>query len=80
MKSVQIREAKATFSALVDAASHGEATIITRHGVPAAVLVPIKDADRIYAPPKKSLAELLLSFPGDLELERDPAPMLGLEL
>ena len=36
MNEVQLREAKARLSALVDAAERGEATTITRHGTPEA--------------------------------------------
>ena len=80
MKTVQIREAKATFSSLVDAASHGQPTTITRHGVPAAMLVPIDAARRIYPLFEESFADLLLSFPGGVEFERDPSPMRGIDL
>lgn len=80
MKTVQIREAKATFSSLVDAASRGQPTTITRHGVPAAVLVPIDAARRIYPLIEESFADLLLSFPGGVEFVRDPAPMRGIDL
>jgi len=80
MKTVQIREAKATFSSLVDAASHGQPTTITRRGVPAAMLVPIDAARRIYPLFEESFADLLLSFPGGVEFERDPSPMRGIDL
>jgi prevent-host-death family protein len=80
MKTVQIREAKARFSALVDAASHGQPTTITRHGAPVAVLVPIDAARRIYPQPEESFADLLLSFPGGVEFERDLSPMRGIDL
>lgn len=79
MESVQVRDAKAKFSALVDAAERGQPTTITRHGRPAAVLVPIKDARRIY-PEQASFLDLLLSFPGGTEFERDRAPTRELEL
>ena len=39
MRTVQLREAKATLSALVDNAANGETTVITRRGQPRAVLV-----------------------------------------
>ncbi|MGD0763290.1 MAG: type II toxin-antitoxin system Phd/YefM family antitoxin [Roseiarcus sp.] len=80
MKTVQIRKAKATFSALVDAAAHGQPTTITRHGVPVAVLAPIDAARRIYPESEESFADLLLSFPGGVEFERDPSPMRGIDL
>jgi antitoxin Phd len=73
VKHINIREAKATLTALVDAAEGGNPITITRHGKPVAALVPIDEARKIY-PEKPSLAEYLLSFPGwpeGFEPERD---------
>ena len=64
MQSIQIREAKAKFSALVEAVEQGRPTTITRHGRPVAVLVPIADAQRLYPQVRPSFTDLLLSFPG----------------
>jgi len=75
MESVQVRDAKAKFSALVDAAERGQPTTITRHGRPAAVLVPVEDARRIYPEKQISFLDLLLSLPGGTAFERDPTPM-----
>jgi len=80
MESVQVRDAKARFSALIDAAQRGQPTTITKHGRPAAVLVSVEDARRIYPEKQVSFLELLLSFPGGTEFERDPAPMREVEL
>jgi prevent-host-death family protein len=80
MQKVQVREAKARFSALVEAAEHGQPTTITRHGQPAAVLVSVADARRLYPEDKPSFVDLLLSFPGDIEIERDPTPMREVDL
>ncbi|BBK40710.1 antitoxin [Allostella vacuolata] len=80
MRSMQIREAKAQFSALIDAAEHGEPTTITRHGRPAAVVVPVGDAQRLYEGKRPSFAELLLAFPGGAEFERDQTPLRKLDL
>ena len=74
MQSVQTRDAKAKFSALVEAAEQGRPTTITRHGRPAAMLVPIADARRRYPDDHPCFADLLLSFPGDLSFERDQTP------
>jgi prevent-host-death family protein len=81
MNTVQLREAKAKLSALVDAAERGEGTIITRYGKPAAKVVPLTAADRSRPvknsepnEKKQSFAEWLLSYPGGLELERDQSP------
>ena len=80
MRSIQIRDAKAMFSALVKAAEHGRPTMITRHGRPAAVLVPVADARRLYRADRPSFADLLLSFPGGIELERDRTPLREVDL
>lgn len=40
MPSVGAYEAKTSLSRLLDRVSHGERIVITRHGVPVAVLVP----------------------------------------
>lgn len=61
MDSIPIREAKAKFSALIEAAEQGRPTTITRHGKPAAVLVPVEDAPRLYAQDTPSFADLLLA-------------------
>ena len=80
MRSMQIRDAKARFSALVEAAEHGRPTMITRHGRPAAVLVPVADARRLYPADRPSFVDLLLSFPGGIELERDRTPLREIDL
>lgn len=75
MKTMQLRDAKASLSAVVDAAERGEATTITRHGRPAAVVVPVGEAARLYAAGRPSFAALLMSVPDELETERDPSPL-----
>ena len=75
MKTMQIRDAKAGFSSLVDAAERGEPTTITRHGRPAAVVVSIDDAKKIFPPEKPDLWKVLSSYPGGIELERNMSPM-----
>jgi prevent-host-death family protein len=80
MHSIQIRDAKAKFSALIDAAERGRPTLITRHGRPAAVVVPVEDARRLYPEDRPSFADLLLSFPGDAGFERDRTPLREVDL
>jgi prevent-host-death family protein len=80
MESIQIRDAKAKFSALIEAAEQGRATIITRHGRPAAVVVPVEDARRLYPEDRSSFVDLLLSFPGGAEFERDQTPLREVDL
>ena len=45
MKTMQVREAKASFSALIEAAENGEPTIITKHGKPVVKLVPANEGE-----------------------------------
>ena len=82
MKTMQVREAKAGFSALVEAAERGEPTTITKHGRPAAMVVPIKDGKKLYPEPKpnQNFIEFLMTFPGGIEFERDDVPMRDVDL
>ena len=75
MREVQLRDAKATLSALVEEAAHGEATLITRRGKPHAVILGIEEWNRQRAVP--SLGRLLLSAPlEDADLPpHDTTPM-----
>ena len=74
MRQVQLREAKARLSALVDGAARGETAIITRHGKPQAVILGIDEWTRLRDVP--SFGRLLLASgleDGDLP-PRDTAP------
>lgn len=71
MKTLQLRDAKATLSALVEAAERGEATVVTKHGRPAAMIVPIGAGRRIYRTVEPSFASLLMALPHDPATERD---------
>lgn len=75
MKTIQLRDAKATLSSLVDAAEKGVPTVITKHGRPAAMLVPIDMGRRLSTAGRPSFAEFLLSVPCDIEVERDRTPL-----
>jgi len=75
VREIQLRDAKASLSAIVEAASHGESAVITRHGKPTAVLMDYREWQRLSRVP--SFARLLTSAPlepGDLP-DRDVAPM-----
>lgn len=80
MRTMQVREAKAGLSAILDAAEKGEPTLITKHGKPAAAVVPIEMMQRLYPERKGNLGTYLMSFPGGIELERNPSPMRDVEL
>jgi len=80
MKTVKLRDAKATLSALVEDAAQGRPTTITRHGVAVAVLTPIEAARKLYPPTARSFAEHLLSFPGGVDFEKNPSPPRDVDL
>lgn len=74
MREVQLRQAKATLSSLVEGAAQGEAAVITRRGRPRAVLVGIEEWERLSGVP--SFGRLLLASgleDGDLPA-RDRSP------
>jgi prevent-host-death family protein len=77
---VQIRDAKAGFSALMAAAEGGQPTTISRHGKPCAMVVPYEDGQRLYAATKPNLASYLLGMPEVLDTDRDSTPMRVFEL
>jgi antitoxin Phd len=70
MKQLQLREAKTTLSAVVEAAEKGEPTTITKHGRPAAVVVSHAEWTRLKTrvPP---FSDLLLAIP---RLDADDLP------
>ncbi|MCY3980804.1 MAG: type II toxin-antitoxin system Phd/YefM family antitoxin [Alphaproteobacteria bacterium] len=51
MRTVQLREAKATLSALVEGAAMGDTAVITRRGQPRAVLVGLDEWNRLSQVP-----------------------------
>ena len=80
MRKIQLREAKATLSALVEEAAHGETSVITRHGKPRAVIVGVDEWNRLRDVP--SFGRLLVAAPleeGDLP-PRDMSPSLDIAL
>lgn len=80
MREIQLREAKATLSAVVDDAVRGEPSVITRHGRPEAVVIGFDEWKRLSNVP--SFGRLLMAAPlatDDLP-ERDHAPMREIAL
>lgn len=61
MREIQLRDAKATLSAVVDDAVRGEPSIITRHGKPEAVILSFEDWQRLSNVP--SFGRLLMAAP-----------------
>jgi antitoxin Phd len=80
VRTLKLREAKASLSAVVEAAERGEATTITKHGRPAAVVVPVEDARRLYATKRPSFVDLLREIPHDIEIKRDQSPLREADL
>jgi prevent-host-death family protein len=79
MREIQLRDAKAGLSAVVDAAVAGEPSVITRHGEPEAVIISFAEWQRLSRVP--SFAQLLMSAPleeGDIA-ERSPMEPRSLE-
>jgi prevent-host-death family protein len=65
MNEVQLKDAKATLSAIVDKAAAGEPSVITRHGRKEAVVLSFQEFERLSRVP--SFGELLAAFPGGPE-------------
>lgn len=75
MREIQLRDAKASLSAVVDDALRGEPAIITRHGKPEAVIISFEEWQRLSHVP--SFGQLLMAAPfakGDLP-PRNQAPL-----
>lgn len=82
MEILQIREAKASFSALIAAAEKGRPTLVSRHGQPCAMIVSVADGARLYPLEMPYLASYLLTLPEPLEalqIERDTTPLRGVD-
>ena len=68
MHEIQLRDAKATLSAVIDDARRGEPSIITRHGRREAVVLSFEEWERLSRVP--SFGRLLMTAP----LEPDDLP------
>jgi antitoxin Phd len=63
MREIQLRDAKASLSAVIDDAMRGEPAVITRHGKPQAVVLSFQEWQRLSRVP--SFGRLLMSAPID---------------
>ena len=75
MRKIQLKDAKANLSTVVDQATRGKPSVITRHGKPEAVVLGFADWERLSRVP--SFGRLLMSAPlesGDLP-DRSRSPM-----
>jgi prevent-host-death family protein len=70
MKSISLRDAKARLSTLVQAAERGEETLVTKHGKPAAKIVPVEASEQAKPEGKPTFAQLLMSIPHDIPIKR----------
>jgi antitoxin Phd len=61
MHRIQLRDAKATLSAVIDQALQGEPSVITRHGRPQAVVPSFEEWQRLSRVP--SFGRLLMEAP-----------------
>jgi prevent-host-death family protein len=75
MKEIQLRDAKASLSAVVDNAVRGEPAVITRHGKPEAVILGFEEWQRLSTVP--SFGRLLMCMPDEPEdlPDRDSTPL-----
>jgi prevent-host-death family protein len=83
MSTVSVKDAKAGFAALVDEAANGGFVTVTRHGKPAAVLVSVEAAEaarNVLQKPQPNFGDFLLTFPGGVELKRNPSKMRDVDL
>ena len=80
MREIQLRDAKASLSAVVDDAVRGEAAIITRHGKRAAVILSFREWERLSQVP--SFGRLLMAAPIEPNSlpERDQTPLRTADL
>ncbi len=62
MREIQLKDAKAKLSAVVDQAVAGEPAVITRHGKKEAVVLSFEEYQRLAK--VQSFGELLAAFPG----------------
>jgi prevent-host-death family protein len=82
MRTVTLKDAKAGFSNLVDAAVKGEFVTITRHGKPVAALMSVEAGEiarKELERKRPGLVAYLRTFPGG-DFERNPAPSRDIEL
>jgi prevent-host-death family protein len=61
MRKIQLKDAKAKLSTVVDQAMRGKPSVITRHGKPEAVVLGFADWERLSKVP--SFGRLLMSVP-----------------
>ena len=82
MLTINLKDAKAGFSSLVDDAIKGDFVTITRHGKPVAVLVSVEAAEiarKAMDRKRSGLVAYLRTFPREV-FERNTSPARDVEL
>jgi prevent-host-death family protein len=75
MRKIQLKDAKANLSAVVDQATRGKASVITRHGKPEAVVLGFAEWQRLSSVP--TFGRLLMAAPLEADdlRKRDRTPL-----
>lgn len=88
MPTISLKDAKASFSNVIDKAASGEFVTITRHGRAAAVIVSVSAAEaakKALGTGRPSLVDYLRTFPSELDMgddifTRNSAPSRAVDL
>ena len=80
IQTLQLRDAKASLSAVVMSAQKGQPTIITRHGLPTAMIVSIEDGRRLFPVTRPSLVAHLMAMPEAIPTRRDASALRSIDL
>ena len=54
--------------------------MITKHGKPAAMVVPVEQGRKLYPDRNDAFIDFLLTYPGGVELERNQSPLRDIDL
>jgi prevent-host-death family protein len=82
MQTINLKDAKAGFSSLVDDVMKGDFVTITRHGKPVAALVSVEAGELVrkaFERKRAGLVDYLKAMPVDL-FERNTSPSRDVEL
>lgn len=80
MQTLQLRDAKASLSAVVASAQRGQPTIITRHGLPSAMVVSMEEGQRLFPSAKSSLVAHLMAMPEPIPVKRNRSAVRSINL
>jgi antitoxin Phd len=80
MREIQLRDAKATLSAVVDEAMRGKPAVITRHGKRQAVVVSYDEWERLSHVPTFGRLLMMAPFTGNDLSGRDSSELRTVDL